>query len=327
MSRVGRSRRGAAVVAAVLAVLVVAVGCGSSTKKPSGGGSASCKAGAPTNPTPPGQLNLKSAIDTAAAAKVPQAVKSKHTLVVASDLTYPPNEFTPAGSNTPIGMDVDLATSLGSVLGLQLQVKNVTFDGIVAGIAAGRYDLGMSSLTDTKEREGSVTFVTYFKAGISTMVRKCNPLGIKTDLSLCGKTVGAENGTTELDQLTKADTDGSILTACKKANKPAPKAQGFPNQADVNTALAADRIQAYRADTPVIDYAVSQNNAAFQKAGGDEGVAPYGIALSKKSSTFAQAIQAALKALIASGDYQKILSHWGVANGAISAPVINGATS
>lgn len=337
----------AAVASAVVGVLLLA-GCGASTSKPaSGGGGATsssassgggaggtttsaapaCTPGAPTNPTPPKQIDLQPGVDKAAAAKVPAALASRRTLVVASDLSYPPNEFTPVGSNTPIGMDVDLATTLGSVLGLKLQVKNTSFDGIVAGIAAGRYDLGISSLTDSKEREKQVTFVTYFKAGISTMVKKCNPLGIKRPADLCGKTVGAENGTTELDQLTKANTDGSLITLCKKAGKPAPKAQGFPAQTDVNAALAAGRIQAYTADTPVVDYAVSENSAAFQKVGGDQGVAPYGIGLSKKSGTLPQAVQAGITAMIKSGDYAKILKHWGVQSGAVSSSVINGATS
>lgn len=340
-----------AVLAATLAALLTLVGCGASTKKPGGstsggngssasaggsstgasgstsGSGASCTPGQPSNPKPPASLTLKVPVDSAAAAKLPASIKSNGTIVVASDLTYPPNEFLAVGSSKPIGMDIDFANALGSVLGVKMKIVNVTFDGILAGIKAGRYDVGISSLTDTKDREHTVNFVTYFKAGISTMVKKCNPLHITGDLSLCGKKVGAENSTTELDALTKPNISGSIVTECKKAGKPAPQAQGFPTQTDVNSALAIGRIDAYSADTPVIDYALSQNSAAFQKAGTDTGIAPYGIAMAKTSGTLDQALQLAVEKLMSNGDYKKILDNWGVQAGAIDKSVINGAIS
>jgi polar amino acid transport system substrate-binding protein len=53
--------------------------------------------------------------------------------------------------------------------------------------------------------------------------------------------------------------------------------------------------------------------------------APYGIAVPKNAGTTKEAILGAVKALIADGTYQAILDKWGVANGAITNPVINGA--
>ena len=54
--------------------------------------------------------------------------------------------------HTVVGMDADLAKALGQVLGLKVNVVNATFDTIIPGLASGKYDLGMSSFTDTKER-------------------------------------------------------------------------------------------------------------------------------------------------------------------------------
>ena len=68
-------------------------------------------------------------------------------------------------------MDADLAKALGAVLGLKVKVVNATFDAIIPGLAAGKYDLGMSSFTDTKAREKVVDFVTYFSAGTSFYVK------------------------------------------------------------------------------------------------------------------------------------------------------------
>ena len=56
-------------------------------------------------------------------------------------------------------------------MGLKASVVNATFDAIIPGLAAHKYDLGMSSFTDTKEREETVDFVTYFSAGTSFFVK------------------------------------------------------------------------------------------------------------------------------------------------------------
>jgi polar amino acid transport system substrate-binding protein len=61
-------------------------------------------------------------------------------------------------------------------------------------------------------------------------------------------------------------------------------------------------------------------------AGEPYGEAPYGIAV-PKGNGMAKAVQDALKALIADGTYGKILQTWGTTNGAITDPVVNGATS
>ncbi len=58
-----------------------------------------------------------------------------------------------------------MAKALASVMGLRRASRTSPFDSIIPGLAAGKYDLGMSSFTDTKEREKTVDFVTYLQAG------------------------------------------------------------------------------------------------------------------------------------------------------------------
>ena len=84
---------------------------------------------------------------------------------MAADATYPPDEFIASDGKTVIGMDADLAKAIAELMGLKATVQNATFDSIIPGLAAGKYDLGMSSFTDTKEREKTVDFVTYLTAG------------------------------------------------------------------------------------------------------------------------------------------------------------------
>jgi polar amino acid transport system substrate-binding protein len=320
---------------AVVGVLLLASACGASTTAPgsestsNAGSAASSAAGssAAVSEAVPSPLNLNLTKDDTIAAALPDKYKQSGTIVVATDASYAPNEFLQEGSNDPIGMDIDLANALGQVMGLKVTIEPASFDGIIAGINAGRYDMSLSSFTDTKAREESVNFVTYFNAGTSTMVLAGNPQNIKTITDLCGRPVGAENGTTQLDLLNDATVDGSVVKACTDAGKPAPVAQGFPKQTDVNSALAAGRIDAYMADSPVVAYAVKQTGDKFEKVGDDQGTAPYGIALPKDPAALTTTVQQAMQKLIDSGAYQKILDNWGVSSGAITTSVVNGATS
>ena len=132
-------------------------------------------------------------------ALVPSAVKSKGTLTVASDASYAPNEFVGTDGHTVMGMDADLMNAIGSLMGLKVSVQNQTFDSIIPGLAAGKYDVGASSFTDNKEREKTVDFIDYFTAGESFYTKATGGTSISSLTDLCGKTVAVEKGTTEQD--------------------------------------------------------------------------------------------------------------------------------
>lgn len=289
----------------MLAVLALA-GCGSSNSTSSS--SSTTAAPAPV------------AVDAAIAATVPAAIKSKGTLTVASEAQYAPNEFIAPDGHTIIGMDADLLTALGEVMGLKVKLVNSNFETIIPGLAAGRYDLGASSFTDTKEREKTVDFVDYFKAGISFYAKSSTNPGVKTVADLCGKTAAVEKGTVEQEEATKQSGK------CTKEGKKAVSVLAFPGQNPVNLAIASGRAEVGMADSPVVDYQVKLSKGIFKLVGEAYEVAPYGIAIPKKSG-MTTPILAALKALIANGTYTKILAKWGTQSGAISEPAVNGAKS
>ena len=254
--------------------------------------------------------------DDAAAALVPAKFQGK-TLVVASDASYAPMEFIGSDNKTVVGADADLADAIGKTLGLETSVQNATFDSILAGIKAGKYELGMSSFTDNKEREATVDFVTYLRAG-SSFYTPAGKATVKTREDLCGMTVAVEKGTVQQDEAeaqAKLCPSGKSLTLLT-----------FPEQNAVNLALNSGRAQVGIADTPVAAYAVKKSAGKLELSGDSYNSAPYGIAM-PKGSGLDKPVQAAVKALIASGTYQKILDKWGVGAGAITEPKVNGAES
>jgi polar amino acid transport system substrate-binding protein len=254
------------------------------------------------------------------AKQVPSKIRSKGTLLVASDATYAPMESIAKDGHTVIGVDADLAKDLGTVLGLKFKVENASFDGIIPGLHSGKYDIGMSSFTPTKAREKVVDFVTYFSAGISFYVKSSGGPNVTNLGSLCGLSVAVENGTTE-----QADAQAQN-TKCKKAGKKGVSVKAYPDQNGANLAISSGREQVGMADSEVVAYIVKQSQGQFKIVGKSYAFAPYGIAL-PKGNGMAKPMLAAVKYLMKQGTYAKVLKKWAVQSGAISNPRINGATS
>jgi polar amino acid transport system substrate-binding protein len=254
--------------------------------------------------------------NAAIAAQVPASIKSKGSLTVATEAQYAPNEFIAPDGHTVIGMDPDLVKALGAVMGLKVKVVNSTFEAIIPGLAAGRFDIGASSFTDTKEREKTVDFVTYLSVGEAFLSKTSGPK-LNTLAELCGHTVSVEKGTTELEDAEKQNK------SCKSAGKPAIKLLIFPGQNDANLALASGRAEVDFADSPIIAYQVRKLGVPFRSSP-TFGQAPEGLAI-PKGNGMAQPVLAALKVLMANGTYTAILKKWELQGAALSNPVINGA--
>jgi polar amino acid transport system substrate-binding protein len=285
------------------AAALVLTGCASSKKSTAAGGNAGGPSSGPN-----------SSSSSAVAAQVPAAIKQKGSITIALDASYPPDESIAKDGHTIEGLDADLGKALGQALGLKVQLKNVTFDNIIPGLQDGKYDVGLSSFTDTKAREKVVDFVTYFKAGEGFYVKAGSGKKFDGLTSLCGAKVSVENGTTE-------QTDAKA-----QAKKCKVTVLSFADQSQANLAVSSGRADVGFADSQVADYIVKQSNGQFQVTGTAFAVAPYGIAL-PKGNGMAQAVQTALKQLISDGTYTKLLAKWGVQSGAVTTPVINGATS
>jgi polar amino acid transport system substrate-binding protein len=289
-----------------LLVVIAVAGCGSSNASSSADGNSGSTS--------------STAADKTVAALVPAAIKSKGTIVIAADATYPPNEFIGTDGKTVVGMDADLAHALGKVMGIRAQVRNASFDGIIPGLAAGKYDLGMSSFTDTKEREQTVDFVTYFKAGTGFLTPASGSLSFSSLADLCGHRVAVEKGTTQAsDSMTQSKK-------CAAEGKKPVDILTFPDQNGANLAIISGRADVTMVDSPVGAYQAKQSGGKLKISKAIYGEALYGIAVPKDSG-MTKAVLAAMKKVTADGSYMAILKKWGITAGAISSPVINGATS
>jgi polar amino acid transport system substrate-binding protein len=263
-------------------------------------------------------------------ARLPESVKSKGVLKIASDLNYAPVEFK-ASDGSPVGIDPDIATELGKQLGVKVEFTDTAFDKLIPGLQAGEFDLAMSAMTDNRQRrEGTddngkvvnpgVDFVDYFIAGTQMLVPKDNPEKIGKLDDLCGHTVALQRGTTQAAIIERQ------VGACTRAHKPL-TVKLFDNDSQALAELAAGHADADLNDYPVAAYVTNNggpNGAKFDIAGAQLQPSPYGIAVDKKNTELRDVLVKALNQMIREGSYENILQKWGVAAGAVQNAVVNG---
>jgi polar amino acid transport system substrate-binding protein len=296
-----RWRRGA-LLGLVMAVAVVAAGCGEDSD--TGGGTTETTAAAPT-------------VDEALAAKVPDEIKSDGKVLIGTDASYAPNEFLDTDGKTVIGFDVDLFNAVAAKLGLKTEWQSATFDAIIPGVQSGKYEMGISSFTINDERKEQVNMTSYFSAGTQWATKKGNPAGVQPD-DACGKKIAVQTNTVQdTEDLPKRDK------ACKAAGKPAITVDRYQRQDQATAAVVSGKDDAMLADSPVAAYAVEQTNGQLELLGDIYDAAPYGYVIEKDQTEFAQAVADAVAALISDGTYKTILEKWGVEAGAITDPTVN----
>lgn len=297
-----------AVGAIAVAGTLLLTGCGDQTDKKEGSG--------------------KKVVSAPLSDELPANIRNKGVIKVGSDIAYPPVEFKDKDGKT-VGIDPDIADALGKQLGVTFEFDNGTFDTLLGGLRSKRYDIAMSAMTDTKNRQEGideetgkkvgtgVDFVDYFTAGVSIYTKKGDDQGIKTWSDLCGKKIVVQRGTVSHD-LAKAES--------KKCKSGKISIESFDNDQQAQTRLRSGGADAGSSDFPVAAYAVKTSGGGkdFQLVGDQVEAAPYGIAIAKNNPKLRDAIKMALDAIVANGQYEKIIKKWGVDAGAVKEAKING---
>src|SRR5215218_10459667 len=138
--------------------------------------------------------------------RLPQRISTAREIRVGSDASYAPVEFydafapdvldRPVGEPEPQvrGIDPDLAAELGRKLGVRFTFVNTAFDELIPALQDRKFDLIISSMTATSERAKEISFLEYFEAGTSILVRRGNPEKVGSMADLCGATVTLQAG-------------------------------------------------------------------------------------------------------------------------------------
>lgn len=248
---------------------------------------------------------------------------SAGNLTIASDTTYAPAEFVDPNNPTQYdGYDMDLIREMARRMCLTPKIVTASFGTIVSGISGpplGQqpWDTSISSFTINSSRAQLVDFIPYFLAGESTLVASGNPQHIASVADFCGKTVSAQNGTIELQELKALNgqnidpsTEGVAQPATCKSNPMT--ILSYDSEEDVITQVINGRAVAAYQDQPVTDYYISLNKGKVDpgfivpNSQGTEG-----IVVRKDNSALETAMKNVLAGMVQDGSYQTIMAKWG----------------
>jgi ABC-type amino acid transport substrate-binding protein/predicted Ser/Thr protein kinase len=262
-----------------------------------------------------GEASLPQGADPAIAATVPKDISATGRLVVGVNVPYAPNEFKNSDGQI-VGFDVDLMNAIAKTLGLAPDYREMTFESIIPSVQTGQFNVGMSSVTDTAERQSMVDFVTYFRAGTLWAQRPGKP--IDPDAA-CGRRVGVVTASIQETKELPAKSDACVAAGLAPIDKVV-----YQRQDDLTHALIAGEVDAMTADSPVTGFAIKLSAGELEAAGAVFDSAPYGWPVAK-GSPLAESLRKALEHLMQTGEYRTIATMWGVEKGMIDKPAINGA--
>lgn len=248
-------------------------------------------------------------VDPALAALLPAKVAEAGKIRIATDPTYAPFEVHSDDNKTIVGLDVDLATSVGQLLGVEVEFVPSGFDSIIPGLSSGKYDMSMSAFSVTDERKQNADFVVYHQSGSGVAVPTGNPEKLSMDpMSLCGHTLGAEKGTTQGMEILPQFTE-----ECTAAGKEAITIQLFPSSSEAITALSSKRVEGVVSGTTGLGYQ-AKITGAFELADGPDFMAKPTGAVLPKGSDLTPAITAAVEKLVTLEPYQEAFTKWGLSS-------------
>lgn len=270
-------------------------------------------AGQPT-PTPiakPGKMTPTPNPSSSSAIAPPNDLITPGTLTVGSDTTNPPQEFLDPNTQQPEGFDIDLINAIAHKMGLQVKIVPTAFSSLLDGLNSRQFDVVISAVNITPDRQVQSEFVSYFKGGESLLVQASNPKRFKQLSDLCGLSVGVQNGSREQVELN--DTN----TACQAARKLGITVTPAATEVDVIQLLLKGTVEATYQDTAAVDYYMPQNPRKFAIAG--EIAAPNeGIMIRKGDISMLNAVNAAFASLKRDGMYHKLLGNWHLSNEALA---------
>lgn len=220
-----------------------------------------------------------------------EEMKIQDGIFVASSLDFEPFEFVKDGK--PTGFDIDMINAIAKKLcAPEPQITNIGFDTVIPQVQSGQQTLGVSGITITEERKGTVDFSKpYFNADQSLLVGKDSKVTSVKDL------------TSDLRVGVAAGTTGELWA---KDNVKDASVQSFPTTGAAFQALKAGQIDAVVNDKTVTAEQEELGNGKVVETI-DTGES-YGIAVQKGNEALVKGLDMAIDAIKESGEYDKIYS-------------------
>ena len=237
--------------------------------------------------------------------------KEEKKLVMATNAAFPPYEY--MEGDKIVGIDAEIAAEIAKKLDMTLEIQDVDFGAIIAGVQSGKYDIGMAGMTVTDERKQSVNFSDTYAKGIqSVIVKSDSPYtsfeDFYTEMDAEGNPIATKEG---IKIGVQQDTTGDIYSS----DEPAKWGFGEENVIRYKTgneavlALQSGKVTAVIIDNEPAKSFVKSNDGLKILEGTytDE---DYAICIAKENTELLEKINTALKELKEDGTIDKIVNKY-----------------
>ena len=119
-------------------------------------------------------------------------IKKRGYMTVATEDDYPPFEAVVNGQ--PVGYDHALLALLRKVAGFEVRQEILPWQGILPGVASGKYDCALTAAVITDERAKSLDFTIPIAESTMAYVKRTGDNRITKISDLSGMTIGVQQG-------------------------------------------------------------------------------------------------------------------------------------
>lgn len=235
-------------------------------------------------------------------AEEPQLVEAGK-LTWGTSATFPPFEY--MKDDKPAGFDVDMMAAITKQMKLESSIAQIAFTGLIPAVEGKRIDLIVSGMYINPQRTQVIDMIPYVYVGNQVVVRDGNPKHISGKDGLCGLSVAAPVGTVFETSAKQVSAD------CKAAGKAEINLLSLTGTVNCALALTQGRADAIIVSTPVVGALITETPGAYATAGAPwDTTTQMGIGVRKDNPGLKEAVDKALKAIVADGTYASLIKKW-----------------
>ena len=263
-----------------LMLLAMLTGCGSSKKDDAPAADSNTETQEPAADTTSSKLDQ---------------IKANGKLLVGTEAQYAPYEFKDLDANFA-GCDMWLAQQIADSLGVELEVVDMSFDGIIPAVKSGQVDIGIAAFTKTPERAEEIDFSDLYETSAQFLVVKTGNADVySTKEALAGQKVGAQKGTIQSQLIQSALPDSELFELEKYPALALEVQNGNIAGLVVDQAVGESLIATSNGGLEVANFEFTAEEASFGKA----------AVIAKGNEDLVAAVNEVINKVTADGSYQK----------------------
>ena len=223
-----------------------------------------------------------------------EQIKAKGKVVVGTEAQYAPYEFKDLDANFA-GCDMWLAQQIADSLGVELEVVDMAFDGIIPAVQSGQVDLGIAAFTNTPERAEEIDFSDLYETSAQLLIVKTgNADTYSTTEALAGQKVGAQKGTIQSQLIQSALPDSELFELEKYPALALEVQNGNIAGLVVDQAVGESLVSNSNGELEVSNFEFSAEEASFGKS----------VVIAKGNEDLVAAVNEVVNKVTSDGSYQ-----------------------